>query len=178
MASTAGLRGLSLCDIRLGVGRLGGSLESVPVLLCGGGLRCGAGDGRLGWEVRAPEGGRGRGGVRGRAWRWDDDEILADAQATFAEGVTLFNAGEYYECHDILEGLWNNAPEPQRSVLHGILQCAVGLYHLLNQVLGFLCFQFFAILAPNGKCVLNEDNICNYGVLCVGMSFEMCVRRL
>jgi len=58
---------------------------------------------------------------------------VADSQATFAEGVTHFNAGDYYECHDILEGLWNNAPEPQRSILHGILQCAVGLYHLLNQ---------------------------------------------
>lgn len=68
-----------------------------------------------------------------QAYRWDDEEIEAGSQVTFAEGVTLFNAGDYYECHDVLEGLWNNAPEPQRSILHGILQCAVGLYHLLNQ---------------------------------------------
>lgn len=104
-----------------------------PVSCNFGGLNVVAGDGRLCSEVQ----GRGRARVRREAWRWDDEEIVADSQATFAEGVTLFNAGEYYECHDILEGLWNNAPEPQRSVLHGILQCAVGLYHLLNQVLGF-----------------------------------------
>jgi hypothetical protein len=70
-----------------------------------------------------------------RAWRWSDDDVAAPgSEATFAEGVELFNAGEYYACHDVLEGLWNDSPEPRRSILHGILQCAVGLYHLLHQV--------------------------------------------
>lgn len=72
--------------------------------------------------------------VHGR-WRWDDEEIAAESsQLSFAQGVEHFNAGEYYECHDVMEGLWNNAPEPQRSILHGILQCSVGLHHLLHQV--------------------------------------------
>jgi hypothetical protein len=71
--------------------------------------------------------------VHGR-WRWDDEEIAAESsQLSFAQGVEHFNAGEYYECHDVMEGLWNNAPEPQRSILHGILQCSVGLHHLLHQ---------------------------------------------
>ncbi|KAL2645202.1 hypothetical protein R1flu_012789 [Riccia fluitans] len=68
------------------------------------------------------------------AWRWNDEEIAEDALGvSFKEGVKLFNAGEYYQCHDVLESLWNDATEPQRSILHGILQCAVGLYHLLHQ---------------------------------------------
>lgn len=131
------LRALSFCSIQPGVGQFAGNSKLAPGLLCTRGLGFGCGDGRSWSEERGVGAGAGR--VRRRAWRWDDEEIVADAQATFAEGVTLFNAGEYYECHDVLEGLWNNAAEPQRSILHGILQCAVGLYHLLNQVLGFLC---------------------------------------
>eukprot|EP00271_Cylindrocystis_brebissonii_P015843 TRINITY_DN38893_c0_g1_i1.p1 TRINITY_DN38893_c0_g1~~TRINITY_DN38893_c0_g1_i1.p1 ORF type:complete len:213 (-),score=25.14 TRINITY_DN38893_c0_g1_i1:158-796(-) len=73
-----------------------------------------------------------------RSWRWDDDEIASLAEARngrfdgFSAGVALFNAGEYYACHDALEELWHGANEPQRGILHGILQCSVGLYHLLN----------------------------------------------
>lgn len=68
------------------------------------------------------------------AWRWDDEDItITDSDATFEHGVRLFNRGDYYECHDVLESLWNTAEEPKRCVLHGILQCCVGLYHLLNQ---------------------------------------------
>eukprot|EP00249_Psilotum_nudum_P017580 c26396_g1_i4 orf=112-948(+) len=74
--------------------------------------------------------------VRSR-WRWDDDDdeevALADRDADFGVGVEFFNRGDYYQCHDVLERLWNKAQEPQRTLLHGILQCSVGLYHLLNQ---------------------------------------------
>jgi len=59
----------------------------------------------------------------------DDDE-----NHTFDEAVALFNGGEYYKCHDYLESLWNNAEEPTSTLFHGILQCAVGFYHLFNQV--------------------------------------------
>lgn len=67
-------------------------------------------------------------------YRWDDDEVEeGSSQLGFAEGVKLFNSGDYYACHDVLEALWNEASEPQRSILHGVLQCAVALHHLLNQ---------------------------------------------
>eukprot|EP00249_Psilotum_nudum_P017577 c26396_g1_i1 orf=112-612(+) len=81
--------------------------------------------------------------VRSR-WRWDDDDdeevALADRDADFGVGVEFFNRGDYYQCHDVLERLWNKAQEPQRTLLHGILQCSVGLYHLLNQVNFVLTF--------------------------------------
>ncbi|CAI7740871.1 unnamed protein product [Closterium sp. NIES-54] len=37
-------------------------------------------------------------------------------------------------CHDLLEEMWHQSAEPQRGMLHGLLQCAVGMVHLLNQV--------------------------------------------
>lgn len=68
-------------------------------------------------------------------WRWDDedDTAILDSGTSFEYGVLLFNRGDYYQCHDVLENLWNRSEEPKRSVLHGILQCSVGLYHLLNK---------------------------------------------
>ncbi|KAK7377970.1 hypothetical protein VNO80_03406 [Phaseolus coccineus] len=63
----------------------------------------------------------------------DDNEDDNDENHTFDEAVALFNGGEYYKCHDYLESLWNNAEEPTSTLIHGILQCAVGFYHLFNQ---------------------------------------------
>ncbi|CAL0323352.1 unnamed protein product [Lupinus luteus] len=63
----------------------------------------------------------------------EDEEDGDDTDHNFDEAVALFNGGEYYKCHDYLEALWNNAEEPSRTLIHGILQCAVGFHHLLNQ---------------------------------------------
>ncbi|XP_058107580.1 uncharacterized protein LOC131251089 [Magnolia sinica] len=51
----------------------------------------------------------------------------------FDQAVSLFNSRDYYKCHDFLEDLWNRAEEPRRTLIHGILQCAVGFHHLSNQ---------------------------------------------
>jgi predicted metal-dependent hydrolase len=45
-------------------------------------------------------------------------------------GVHLFNAGEFFECHEILEELWRAEPRPIRELYQGILQVGVGFYHL------------------------------------------------
>lgn len=50
----------------------------------------------------------------------------------FWQGVAQFNSGDYYTCHDTLEALWMDATEPQKTFYQGILQIAVGLYHLSN----------------------------------------------
>ncbi|GAB4377067.1 MAG: hypothetical protein Kow00121_25520 [Elainellaceae cyanobacterium] len=57
------------------------------------------------------------------------DEVAAE----FWQGVELFNQGEYYACHDVLEAIWIEATEPPRTFYQGILQIAVALYHLGNQ---------------------------------------------
>ncbi|UFJ39647.1 DUF309 domain-containing protein [Brevibacillus humidisoli] len=38
-----------------------------------------------------------------------------------------FDAGEYYECHDLLEEIWME--DKTNKFLQGLLQLAVGLYH-------------------------------------------------
>ena len=47
-------------------------------------------------------------------------------------GVEQFNRGDYYDCHDTLEALWMAASTVEKPFYQGILQIAVGLYHLQN----------------------------------------------
>ncbi|MCL2937641.1 MAG: DUF309 domain-containing protein [Trichodesmium sp. St16_bin2-tuft] len=51
----------------------------------------------------------------------------------FWQGIREFNEQEFYKCHDTLEGLWLEAGEPERTFYQGILQIAVGLYHVGNE---------------------------------------------
>lgn len=51
----------------------------------------------------------------------------------FWQSIDLFNSGQFYACHDTLEALWIEATEPEKTFYQGILQIAVGLYHLGNR---------------------------------------------
>jgi hypothetical protein len=48
------------------------------------------------------------------------------------DGIRLFNAGEFYECHEALEALWLEEKRPIRYLYQGILQIGVGFHHLSN----------------------------------------------
>ncbi|MDY7012991.1 MAG: DUF309 domain-containing protein, partial [Cyanobacteriota bacterium] len=50
----------------------------------------------------------------------------------FQQGVEEFNRQEFYTCHDTLEALWMDSTEPDKTFYQGILQIAVGCYHLGN----------------------------------------------
>ncbi len=50
----------------------------------------------------------------------------------FWQGITQFNDGAFYDCHDTIEALWMVANEPDRTFYQGILQVAVALHHLSN----------------------------------------------
>lgn len=56
------------------------------------------------------------------------DEVAPE----FWQGIAQFNQRQFYACHDTLEAIWMEAAEPQRTFYQGILQVAVGLYHLSN----------------------------------------------
>ena len=45
-------------------------------------------------------------------------------------GLELYNAGEYFECHEVLETAWRAEKGPVRELYRGILQVAVGYYHI------------------------------------------------
>lgn len=46
------------------------------------------------------------------------------------EGLRLFNAGQYFECHEELELAWNEEPGEIRGLYQGILQAAVTYLHI------------------------------------------------
>jgi uncharacterized protein len=52
-----------------------------------------------------------------------DDEILSKARG-------LFNAERYWECHEVLEGLWRQKQGEEKRLLQGIiLVCAAFIHH-------------------------------------------------
>jgi hypothetical protein len=50
--------------------------------------------------------------------------------------VLLFNAGDYFEAHEVWEDLWAEAHGDQRRFYQGLIQAAVGLCHFGNGNLG------------------------------------------
>ena len=50
----------------------------------------------------------------------------------FERGVSEFNAGLFFECHDTLEELWSGLRGPCRNFFQGLIQVAVAFYHLGN----------------------------------------------
>ena len=57
---------------------------------------------------------------------------MAMVPQAFWQGVEEFNQQQFYPCHDTLEALWMEAPESYKNFYQGILQIAVGCYHLGN----------------------------------------------
>jgi uncharacterized protein len=47
----------------------------------------------------------------------------------FFEGIDLFNREEFFECHEVLEDVWNLQVDPEKQLTQGVIQLAVGLYH-------------------------------------------------
>ena len=50
----------------------------------------------------------------------------------FKQGIEEFNQQQFYACHDTLEAIWVDANEADKRFYQGILQVAVGCYHLSN----------------------------------------------
>jgi uncharacterized protein len=50
----------------------------------------------------------------------------------FKRAIAEFNQQQFYDCHDTLEAIWVEAPEVDKRFYQGILQVAVGCYHLSN----------------------------------------------
>jgi len=54
------------------------------------------------------------------------------ASPEFERGIAEFNQQQFYACHDTLEAIWVDAAEMDKRFYQGILQVAVGCYHLSN----------------------------------------------
>lgn len=55
----------------------------------------------------------------------------------FREGLALFNRGEYFECHDVIEELWLETPptDPHRDLYKGVIQAAAAIYQFDRGIL-------------------------------------------
>lgn len=50
-------------------------------------------------------------------------------EAGYQRGLELFNAGEFFDAHEVLEDVWRAAPAEEKKFLQGLIQLAVGLHH-------------------------------------------------
>ena len=48
------------------------------------------------------------------------------------EGIELFNQGQYYQCHDVLEEVWRQETSNGFDLYRGILQISVACYQILR----------------------------------------------
>jgi len=52
------------------------------------------------------------------------------------EAARLFNAREFFACHDVLEEVWNESLGPERNLYQGLIHTAVALFHFSEGNLG------------------------------------------
>jgi len=57
----------------------------------------------------------------------------ADLDPRYTGYFTCFNAGQYYEAHDVLEDLWLGDPGPDYDFFKGLIQFAGAFVHLQKQ---------------------------------------------
>jgi predicted metal-dependent hydrolase len=50
----------------------------------------------------------------------------------FRRGIQLFNDEQFFECHEVLEEIWREAREPERTFLQALIHLAVSFYHYQN----------------------------------------------
>ena len=53
-----------------------------------------------------------------------------DRPSELLEAIEQFNAGEYWDCHETLEGIWLKTPYPLRFFYPSIIKTAVGFHHI------------------------------------------------
>ncbi len=92
-----------------------------------GGLRL-----KSGWRQHAAEFGE----RSGRAWQVIDGRPMDPPEPPLGRALDaaalLFDAGLYYEVHELLEPYWIRAAGADREALQGLIQIAVGFQHLAN----------------------------------------------
>jgi uncharacterized protein len=50
----------------------------------------------------------------------------------YLAGILCFNRGDYFEAHEVWEGLWMACPAAERRFIQSLIQAAVALYHWGN----------------------------------------------
>jgi hypothetical protein len=66
-------------------------------------------------------------------WVIDTKRCQETPPPLLQEGLKLFNQGDYFECHEIIEDAWNKETDSVRVMYQGILQIGVACYHVKNR---------------------------------------------
>lgn len=51
----------------------------------------------------------------------------------FNEGVELFNRGDFFDCHEVLEEIWRSTTPEPRDLFQGLIQVGVGMFHFFER---------------------------------------------
>ena len=51
-------------------------------------------------------------------------------QGPLAEGLRLYDAGEFFAAHEAWENVWLSLQEPDKTFLQGLIQVTAAFYHL------------------------------------------------
>lgn len=55
-----------------------------------------------------------------------------DYDARYLAGIVLFNRGDFFEAHEVWEGLWMDTAGEEKRFYQALIQAAVGLLHFCN----------------------------------------------
>jgi hypothetical protein len=82
----------------------------------------------------------------------------SDAHGALAAAARLFDAGLFFEVHEVLEPHWASARPPERDALQGLIQVAVGWQHLANgNVAGARALLAEGAARLHGRSLLGVD---------------------
>lgn len=59
----------------------------------------------------------------------ENEERTMRDEGKFDRGVADFNAGRFFEAHEVWEELWLAAAEPEKTFLQGLIQVAAAFHH-------------------------------------------------
>jgi uncharacterized protein len=57
-------------------------------------------------------------------------EARAKLSDEFERGLQLFNAGRFFECHEVWELVWKRSAGVEKTLLQALIQAAAALLHL------------------------------------------------
>jgi predicted metal-dependent hydrolase len=96
-------------------------------------------------------------------------------EGALAEGLRLYEAGDFFTAHEAWESVWLGAPEPEKTFLQGLIQVTAAFHHLqCNNPLGTV------LLLQGALRRLNRYPPC-FGGISVGLlcdDVRECLRRL
>jgi hypothetical protein len=102
---------------------------------------------------------------------------VGDLDPCYTGWFACFNAGDYYEAHDVLEHLWLKTPGENHLFYKGLIQLAGAFVHFKKQRLRPDHPKDGARLAPAGRLLaLARQNLAPYGPVHLRLDVEAVCR--